>query len=488
MVLTNPFTVTKTSQYLIFGDQSWPVESLAQSLPEDTDVTVWIDGRGWVHNHQKGEARQHHKNRQTLSAMKAAQVAEMTEEQTVAIVGFEDPETSKKVAQALKIKNSSIKILQVGNRGLGAGAANPEARRFVAWSDLLSPGMDTEIYLLTIQERVRELRECLKDSEKIALLLQEDPDPDGLASALALRKVLGRNALSAPIVSFGTATRPENVAMARLLDIEILTIAPEELEKFAKVVMVDCQPSFFKGRQLRSDVIIDHHPRGEINQDSPVLFEEIREDLGAISTLLTQYLRATGGEVSQRLATALLYGIKSDTLMLNREVSEQDLEAFVYLYRRINGNILRRIERPELPLGYLEVLRKGLKYLKVANGVAILALDKIDREEWIPQAADFALQCEGVQWALGCGIYNEKVIISGRNAGYVEHCGDLFKDLFNVIGCAGGHRSMAKAIIPLSCWIETFGKQSLHPSKLPDVLMKLMALSIVRKPEKLFKD
>lgn len=450
-VLKHGFTVNKSSQFFIFGDQSWPVESLAKALPEDTPVSVWVDGKGWMNSKRR-------LNGNKLTAATAAEncVFKGTTG-AVAIVGFQDPQTSQKVAHVLRGKNAGIKILQVGSKRLQKLS---KENRTVDWSHLLSPGVDTEILLLSIQQRVEELRNFLKGSEKIALLLQEDPDPDGLAAALALRKVLGRNSQTATIVSFGSISRPENAAMARLLDIEIEKVNPEQLESFDKVVLIDCQPSFFKGKKIRADAIIDHHPR-PLHAKRLAAFEEIREDLGSISTLMTQYLRSAGVEISQRLATALLYGIKSDTLILNREVSEEDLEAFVYLYRRINGNILRRIERPELPLNYLKALRVGLKYLAVSNGISVLPLGRITKDEWVPQAADFALQIEGSQWAIGCGIFNEKIIISGRNTGFVEHCGDLFKKLFNEAGCAGGHRSMAKAIIHVDDWLAAFGPDTL---------------------------
>jgi nanoRNase/pAp phosphatase (c-di-AMP/oligoRNAs hydrolase) len=464
------------------------VESLAKALPSKSEVSVWVDGKGWV-KILSNEVRQNIKSRQALQAPKGPQTSPLLSAseaaeavplydgediERVAIVGFQNPETSQRVVEKLQSGKGKLKILQVGSRETRPSLT--QKKRSVAWQDLMSVGVDTEIHLLSIQDRVRELQSFLKEAPQIAILLQDDPDPDGLAGSLALRKLLGRNAVTAPIVSFGQITRPENVAMARLLEIEVRTVGTEELEAFDRVVMVDCQPSFFKGRKLRADVILDHHPRalGSGGADAPG-FEEIREDLGSISTLLTQYLRAADMEVSQRLATALLYGIKSDTLMLNREVSELDLDAFTFLYPRINNNTLRKIERPELPLNYLKCLRNGLRYLKISRGVVVLPLGKVDREEWIPQAADFAMQFEGAEWALACGIYQNKVIVSGRNCGYIQHSGDLFKQIFSPLGSAGGHRTMAKAVIDKAHWEQRFGASSLTMGRLSMIVRRLLS-------------
>ena len=466
--------MTKSSRVLIFGDPSWPAESLGKFFSDEGEqpVSVWVDGRGWVLNKSLA-SRAKVPTGTPLEAAENVRFDDMeASQEPVAIIGFADSETSQKVVDALRAKRSNIKILQVGSRG--TRSALNQTKRSVAWKDLLSAGLDQELQLLGLQDRVRDLRSFLKDAEEVAILIQDDPDPDGLAAALALRKVLGRNSQTAPIVSFGSITRPENVSMAKLLDIEVRQVTESDFAGFAKVVMLDCQPSFFRGRKVRADAIIDHHPVAPLPEGLVPGFLEMREDLGSISTLMTGYLRAASITPSERLATALLYGIKSDTLMLNREVSEHDLSAFVFLYPLTNGNVLRRIERPELPLNYLSSLGRGLKTLVSENAVTVLSLPQVEREEWIPQAADFALQVEHSHWAVGCGVFDGKVILSGRNCGYVQHCGDLFKKLFNQLGCAGGHRTMAKAIISKKEWVKVFGKGSASSTKLPRLVSGLL--------------
>jgi nanoRNase/pAp phosphatase (c-di-AMP/oligoRNAs hydrolase) len=459
---------------------------LLKTLPDDTEVLAWVDGKGWVAGpRQRTTARLSLNKGRSVEKAIAEWSEEVSddgsdEEETVAIVGFKDPEVSRQAVESLRERRSGIKVLQLGLDRSRAVLNND--KRTVRWGDVLAEGVEKELQLLALQDRVRDLRGLLKDAGRIAILLQDDPDPDGLASALALRKVLGRNAQTAPVVSFGHITRPENMAMSRLLDIEVEHLSGEkDLEAFDRLVLVDCQPSFFKGREILPDAILDHHPEAPGAREAE--FHEIRVDLGATSTLLTQYLRAAQIDVSQRLATALLYGIKADTLLLNREVSDSDLDAFVHLYPRINNNTLRRIERPELPIAYLDVLRKALGRLRSEDGLVLLYLGEVEREEWIAQAADFALQIEGSQWALGAGVIDGRVVISGRNCGHIQHCGELFKQLFNggSFGCAGGHRTMAKAIIPTDKWRERHGAKALGATSLPKILFETVRKALAEK-------
>ncbi len=304
------------------------------------------------------------------------------------------------------------------------------------------------------RERLSRLRAVVGDAEKVALVLQDDPDPDGIASAIALRTVLGRNRATTPIFAFGQVTRAENLAMLRLLDVSIEQADTETLRSFPCIALLDVQPAYFGDRLPHVHVVIDHHPRnGAIDAE----FCDVRTQYGATSTILTEYLEAAGVDVSQRLATALLYGIKSDTLMLNRETGPADLRAFMALYPLKNYNVLRRIERPELPLSFANFLARVLPRIRKRMGLLVLHVGKVDREDIIPQLADFCLQFENTEWVVVSGKIGDSIVMSVRNPGYVRSAGDLVRRLFGGVGRAGGHRSMAKAVVPLREWRKALG-------------------------------
>ncbi|GIW45203.1 MAG: hypothetical protein KatS3mg077_2485 [Candidatus Binatia bacterium] len=302
--------------------------------------------------------------------------------------------------------------------------------------------------------RLEQLRKVVGEAERVALLLQDDPDPDGIASAIALRTVLGRNRATTPIFTFGQVTRAENLAMIRLLDVSVEPVDTETLRGFPRVALLDVQPGYFGERLPHVHIVIDHHPRcGPLDAE----FCDVRTNYGATATILTEYLEAAGADVSQRLATALLYGIKSDTLMLNRETGPADLRAFMALYPLTNYNVLRRIERPELPLAFAAFLSRVLPRIRKRDELLTLHVGKVEREDVIPQLADFCMQFENTEWVVVSGKTHDSIVMSVRNPGYVRSAGELVRRLFGPIGRAGGHRSMAKAIVPLRSWRHAFG-------------------------------
>jgi nanoRNase/pAp phosphatase (c-di-AMP/oligoRNAs hydrolase) len=161
-------------------------------------------------------------------------------------------------------------------------------------------------------------------------------------------------------------------------------------------------------------------------------------------------------ELRQNLATALLYGIKADTQLLGRETSAHDLEAFAYLHAHHNPALLRRIERPALPTAGLRALGRALARTSVENGIHLLVLGRVD-EEVIPQVADLGLQAEGAEWAIAAGIVKSDLVFSVRNVGYVRAAGEVVRAVVEGLGVGGGHRSMAKGIIPLKAFRKVYG-------------------------------
>ena len=301
----------------------------------------------------------------------------------------------------------------------------------------------------TTRARVQRLREHFAPAERVLILMQDDPDPDAIASALALKTLLGRTRSSATLATFGTITRPENRAMTRILDIDVQEVKPRALDEYDMVAMVDAQPAFFEEELGEIDLVIDHHP-----EETPVRahLRDIRPSYGATATILTEYLRAANVKIRERLATALLYGIKADTQHLERGTTRRDMEAFAFVHAHANHNALRRIERPELPDAALDVLARGLARRRLVAGVMFVHLGRVAYPELVAQFADVLLQVEGAEWSVVSGRVNAELHVSVRNVGYVRAAGDVVREAFGKLGGAGGHRSMAKAVVRLRDW------------------------------------
>ena len=349
---------------------------------------------------------------------------------------------------------------------LGVGIANDDREKraqvvrdqfsdvsYLSLSELFEAPLLTEFSRALTRARVQQYQRYLADADRILILLHNEPDPDAMASGLALRTVLHRTRTTAVIAALEGVTRPENMRMVNLLDIHVETIAPEAIHDFDRICMVDVQPHYFPGLD-RVDLVIDHHPE---QHGYNAVFKDIREDYGSTCTILTEHLRAIDASISERTATAMLYAIKSDTLFFNRQANRCDIDAFSYLYPLADANLIRKMEGAEITMERLQLITKATRQGRMEEQVFSVFLGDVPRDDAIPYVADFFLQLENVRWTLVSGVVNGMFVMSVRNLGYTKNAGDFVRRYFVEIGSAGGHRAMAKAVIAVDAFQARFG-------------------------------
>ena len=298
------------------------------------------------------------------------------------------------------------------------------------------------------ESRVRALCAFADGARTLPILIQTEPDPDAIGSAFAVRALLGRNERSAPIVSLGRSRRPETRRMSELLDLHVTEVTEAELKAFERVVVVDTQPNLLQDAATRVAVIDHHPPQGEYRAE----FQDIRPAFGAAASMLTEYLRAAGQEVGERLATALLYGIRTDTALLTRGCTRDDVLAYAYLQARADLSLLNRIDRPAYPRDALPQIGRALERVRVQDDLAVLWLGRVakSRAHLMPELADLSLSIEGVRWVAACGVIERALVCNIRYLAETRPgAGDLAREAVKAGGSGGGHATMARVEIPL---------------------------------------
>jgi nanoRNase/pAp phosphatase (c-di-AMP/oligoRNAs hydrolase) len=321
-------------------------------------------------------------------------------------------------------------------------------------AELTGAALQTELGRSVDRQRVQQYQRYLSDADRILILLHNDPDPDAIASGLALRNLLRRTRQTAIIGCMSGVTRPENLRMLKLLDLQIEVLAAEQVRNFDRIALVDVQPHYFPGLLPHADLVIDHHPE---QMGYNAVFKDIRPQYGSTSTILTEHMRAVDIDISERTATAMLYAIKSDTLFFNRQANRVDLDAFSYLYPLADATMIRKMEGAEITAERLDFVIKAWQHGRMVEHVFCAFIGEPAREDFIPYVADFYLQLENVQWSVISGVVNDTFVVSVRNLGYSRNAGDFVRRWFNDIGSAGGHRTMAKAVVPLEAFQRKFG-------------------------------
>ena len=295
------------------------------------------------------------------------------------------------------------------------------------------------------RDRVQALLRIAGTNANVLVLIS--PDPDSIASAMVVKRLLWKHVRKTVIAYPGEIKRLDNLAMIELLKIPLAEMAEIEIAEFSKCILVDSQPDHADiFRSLKFDAIIDHHP---VTRPWDASHVDIRPEYGASATMMTEYLRGAGIPPSKNLATALLYGIKTDTDNFERGGTEQDVKQFQYLFKFANMNILKKIERSEFRVEDLSCFQTALENRVVRKKGIHSHLGDVPSADICVQVADFFTRAYGLGWIFVSGVYQKKVIVIVRNDGYRKNAGNLAIQAFGDLGSAGGHRGAARAEIPL---------------------------------------
>ncbi|MGE5296852.1 MAG: DHH family phosphoesterase [Solirubrobacterales bacterium] len=299
--------------------------------------------------------------------------------------------------------------------------------------------------------KLQRLTELLTGKTYLLIGMQDNPDPDSLAAAVALRKLANNLAnLQCSIVCGGTVGRGENRALVKYLGLNLRSYAEIDYGKYDLVAMVDTQPwsgnnSLPEG--ILPDIVIDHHPIRR--QTRTVGFTDIRSGYGAASTILVEYLIEAGITPETPLATALLYGIRSDTQDFGRESSRFDIEAIEFLYPFANNRMIGEIQRGKVPRVYYQMLADALRNARVQGTAIITALGDIDNPDMIAEVADLLLREDETTWTMCTGYWNGKLLISLRTSEEDNLAAKVVKYMVARKGTGGGHQTYAGGQIPL---------------------------------------
>jgi nanoRNase/pAp phosphatase (c-di-AMP/oligoRNAs hydrolase) len=300
----------------------------------------------------------------------------------------------------------------------------------------------------------------------LCIVTHLNPDPDSISSAMALSMIArhaSHNKLECRILYEGDIGHQENRAFINLLEIKMERFTPQDLEECNYIALVDSPAPGVNNnlpKTARANIIIDHHKDGEFpttNAD----FVDIRPGIGATASIMTQYLMELDIPVSKSVATALLYGIRADTKDFKRNVTPQDLNYAAFLLPLTDSDLLDKITSPSISLETLEIIGNAIQNRKIKSGYLFSNVGYIRNRDALPQAADILIHLEGVNTALVYGITDQNIVMSARNKDIRLHLGNVMNEAFGQIGDAGGHATMAAAMIPLNFFSMVKDKQNL---------------------------
>lgn len=333
--------------------------------------------------------------------------------------------------------------------------------------------------------RLDRLVHYAKGHRRAVILTHDNPDPDSIAAGVALAHLLQHLADVEAIVAYGGIVgRAENRALIRVLKLPVVPIARVVFDEFDLVCMVDTQPeqgNHSLPARVFPDVVIDHHPERPDSHLAPIA--DVGGPIGATSTVVADYFRASGLDMPPEIATALFYGIKADTRDLGRQTTRPDVDAYLWLFPMVDKDALGQIEHPRLPPDYFKLYHKGIERAAVYEPAVVTDLGELYTPDMVAEIAERFMYLEEMKWSLAFGEYDESLFFSLRTNDRRMNAGRLIRDVIEAKGgSAGGHGTMAGARLPMR-GLSAAGKKRLREEIVIDFLKAFGIRS--RKPKKL---
>lgn len=302
------------------------------------------------------------------------------------------------------------------------------------------------------KNKLTQLKEIFEGNRTLLILMQDNPDPDSIASAMALRKLANTMAnLQCSIVYGGRIGRGENRALTRYLSLNLRKSEEVDFHSFDLIAIVDTQPWTGNNSlpaEMEPDLVMDHHPCRK--ETKTCRFTDIRSTYGATVTILYEYLRAAGIEIDVPLATAMLYAIRSDTQDLGRDTTKPDLETVMAVYPMANKRMLSEIQRGRVDRNYFQMLGNALRNARVFGPAIVTGLGPVENPDMIAEVADLLLRDDETNWTLCYGIYQDRLLVSIRTSQETVRADRVIRRIVGRKGTGGGHPSYAGGQIPLS--------------------------------------
>jgi len=296
----------------------------------------------------------------------------------------------------------------------------------------------------TAKERLHEFCGIFSKDDDVLLVI--NADPDAIASALAVKRLLRYRVKNVTIAYPNEIRRLNNVVMVDLLKIPMERLHTVKIGDYSKKVMLDSQPTHLPAfENIKFDAVIDHHPA---TKGWEADFVDIRKESGATASMMVEYLRAASLKPSVALATALFYAIKVDTQNFEKKATLSDAISFRYLFNIANMNLVRKIEHSSLRRSELNHFKNAMNEMKVSKQRLYAHVGRVPSPDVLVLIADFFNQVHDVAWVFVSGVHNDKLVVIFRCDGYKKNAGRFAEKMFNGIGSAGGHRQAARAEVP----------------------------------------
>jgi len=440
--MSTGITMTSMSTYAILGCGSVGHAVAEDLVAEDKDVLI-IDA---------DEKRVEALRDQDLDARQADirddDIAEAVADRDVILILSSDVEANTVALKTIREHGDEQFIIARASDPVSSDALNEAGADVVINpSAVIADSALRALETGEIEYKTQKLAEVIKGTEsRLAIRIHRSPDPDSIASATAFKAIAESLDIEADIIYEGEIGRQENRAFVNLLGIELVSADDVDPAEYDTVAVVDHAKGGEPDESDDVDIIVDHY---EQEHDHDVTFSDIRPNVSSTSTIMTKYIQELDLTIEQEVATALLYGIRAETLDFKRDTTPADLTAAAYLYPFADHDTLEQVESPSMSAETLDVLAEAIRNREVEGSHLVSNAGFVYDRDALSQAAQHLLNLEGITTTAVFAIADDVIYLAARSKDIRMDIGRILDDAFDEIGESKGHSTEASVEIPL---------------------------------------
>lgn len=438
-------TMASMSTYAILGCGSVGHAVAEGLVGEGKDVLIVDEDRGRVEalRDQDLDARQWD--------IRDAEVAEEVADRDVILILSSDVEANTEAIENIRERSEDQFIVaRASDPVSGDTLTDAGADVVINPSSVIADSAMRALESGELEFKARQLTDAIDATEqRMAIRIHRSPDPDSIASATALQAIAETRDVEADIIYDGEIGHQENRAFVNLLGIDLVSAESVDIDDYDTIALVDHakgDDSNHEEREEGVDIIIDHFDH---DHDHDAGFTDIRPNLSSTSTILTKYIQELDLTVNQEVATALLYGIRAETLDFKRDTTPADLTAAAYLYPFADHDTLEQVESPSMSAETLDILAEAIRNREVEGSHLVSNAGFIRDQDALSQAAQHLLNLEGITTTAVFAISEDIIYLTARSKDIRMDIGRVLDDAFDDIGEVAGHSTEATVEIPL---------------------------------------
>jgi nanoRNase/pAp phosphatase (c-di-AMP/oligoRNAs hydrolase) len=435
-------TVSSMSTYAILGCGSVGHAVAEELVEQDKDVLIIDRDSGRV------EALRDQDLNARTADIRDEGVAETVADHDVILIMSSDIEANEEAVSRIRERNGDEQfvIARASDPVTGDELRDLGADVVINPSTVIADSALRSLESGELEHRARQLEDVIADTRKrLAVVTHDNPDPDAIASAVALGAIADHLDVESDIFYYGDIGHQENRAFANLLDIELLNWSETDTSDYDTVAVVD-HAETSEGAVEDAAIVIDH---AEPDTEYDATFVDVRPNMSSTSTIMTKYIQEFDMQVSETVATALLYGIRAETVDFKRDTTPADLTAAAYLYPFANHDTLEQVESPSMSPETVDVLAEAIQSREVKGSHLVTNAGFVSNRQALAQAAQHLLNLEGITTTAVFGIGDDTIYIAARSKDIRMDIGNILQDAYGDIGHPSGHSTQAVAEIPL---------------------------------------